>query len=220
MKVLRHIPALVLFLVAAVFLNYFLPDRDIVKIVGTEVIRFDVKEDDLLKDLNQEAANRGVNRTRDVRLINTQRANGRPMVYRNEDTGWGWPPYFKFDSDNVFTQAKAFEREPEQWVAVRHYGWRIEMFSLYPNATSMKPVDGPDVRLIPWLNIVIIGLLLGLWFMIWRVIRRFKERRIDPVADRIGDEIGDAARGVGDSVSAGTTQARGVFRKWFGTTKR
>ncbi len=27
------------------------------------------------------------------------------MVYRNEDTGWGWPSYFKFDTANLQTEA-------------------------------------------------------------------------------------------------------------------
>jgi hypothetical protein len=219
MRHLRHVPALLLIIIAAILMHYYLPDRDIVRIVGTEVIRFDVKEDDPLRGLNQEAANQGVNRTRDVRLINTQRANGRPMVFRNEDTGWGWPPYLKFDSDNVFTEAKAFERDNEQWVAVRHYGWRIELFSLYPNATSMKAVSGPDVRLIPWFNIVFIAFVVLIWLTIWRTIREFKKKRIDPVTDRIGDEIEDVASNVGEGVSAGASGVRGFFRRFFGTTK-
>ena len=219
MRHLRHVPALLLALLLGVMMHYWLPDREIVQIVGTEVIRFDVKEDDPLQGLSQEAVNEGFNRTRDVRLINTQKANGKPMVFRNEDTGWGWPPYLKFDSDNVFTQAKAYERDPDQWVAVRHYGWRIELFSLYPNATSMKPVDGPDARLIPLFNIVFIGLVALLWFVVWRALRRFKQARIDPVAERVGDGIGDAARDVGDGINRGREATGGVFRKFFGTTK-
>ncbi len=217
MRVLRHIPALVLFLVAAVFLNYFLPGRDVVRIVGTEVKRIDVDKGAPFWDRADIGTEEG--RTRDVRFINAEYPSGRTRVYRNEDTGWGFPPYFKFDSGDVTAQAQSLSQQPEQWVAVRHYGWRIKLFSIFPNATSIKKVSGPDVLLIPWLNISIIGMLLGLWFVIWRAIRNFKEARIDPVADRIGDGVGDAARGVGDSVSAGTTQARGVFRKWFGTTK-
>ena len=44
-------------------------------------------------------------RTVDVRFIAAVRPNGKPFVYRNEDTGWIWPPYFKYDSSNL--QAKA-----------------------------------------------------------------------------------------------------------------
>ena len=217
MRYLKHIPALLIFVIGSVLLNYYLPDRDIVKIVGTEVIRFDIEPDEPFWERTR--AEVDAQRTRDVRLINTQKANGRPMVYRNEDTGWGWPPYFKFDSDNVFTQAKAFEREPEQWVAVRHYGWRIEIFSIYPNATSMKAVDGPDATLIPWFNIVFIGLLLALWLWLWLSLRKWKAKRVDPTLDRVGDNISDAARDVSDSVNAGRTKVGGAWRKWFGTTK-
>ena len=217
MKVLRHIPALVLFLVAAVFLNYFLPGRDVVQIVGTEVKRIDVDSGAPFWDRADIGTEEG--RTRDVRFINAVYPSGRTRVYRNEDTGWGFPPYFKFNSGDVTAQAQSLSNQPEQWVAVRHYGWRIKMFSIFPNATSIKKVSGPDAVLIPWFNIVVIGSLLLIWFLIWRALRRFKAARIDPVADRIGDGVGDAARGVGDSVTAGTTQARGLFRRVFGSPK-
>ena len=217
MRHLRHVPALLLVIVAAVLLNYWLPDRDIVRIVGTEVKRVDVESNAPFWDRPDIGTNE--ERTRDVRFINTERPNGKSMVYRNEDTGWGWPPYLKFDSGDVTAQAQSLANSPDQWVAVRHYGWRIKLFSIFPNATSIKRVSGPDVLLIPWFNIVVIGLLLLVWFLIWRAVRRFKAVRIDPVTDRIGDEIGDAARDVGDSVNSGVSGARGLFRRFFGTTK-
>lgn len=219
MKYLKHIPALLLFVIGAVLLNYYLPDRDIVQIVGTEVIRFDIEPDEPFWERTKDVEVANAQRTRDVRLINTELPNGRPYVYRNEDTGWGWPPYLKFDSDNVFTQAKSFERNPNQWVAVRHYGWRIEIFSIYPNATSMKPVSGPDARLIPWFNIVFVSLLLLIWLLLWRMVRRWKAKRIDPTLDRVGNKIGEAARDFGDNVEAGSDEVRGRWRKIFGSKK-
>lgn len=218
MKILKHIPALILLVVGAVFLNYFLPDRDVVQIVGTETRIFNVESGAPFWDRDDIGTREGS--TRDVRFINAKRANGRPMVYRNEDTGWGFPPYFKFDSGDLTSEAQALEREDDQWVAVRHYGWRIKLFSIYPNATSIKKVDGPDVMLIPWFNIVFIALLLALWFWIWRAIRRWKKKRIDPTLDRMGDEIEDAARDMGESVNAGRSKVGSVWRKMFGTTKR
>ena len=217
MRHLRHVPALLLFLVAAVMLNYWLPDRDIVQIVGTEVKRIDVESGAPFWDRGDIGTEEGA--TRDVRFINAQRPNGSTIVYRNEDTGWGWPPYLKFNSGDVTAKAQGLAREEGQWVAVRHYGWRIKMFSIFPNATSIKRVSGPDALLIPWFNIVVIGLLLGLWFVIWRMLRRFKAARIDPVADRVGDGIGDAAREVGEGVSGAATAGRGLFRRLFGTTQ-
>ena len=46
------------------------------------------------------------------------------MVYRNEDTGWGWPPYFKFDTKNLQTEAADLisSKEEPQWVILTHYG--------------------------------------------------------------------------------------------------
>lgn len=217
MKYIRHIPAFILFIVGAVLLNYYLPDRDVVQIVGTEVKRIDVESGAPFWDRADIGTIEGA--TRDVRFINAERANGSTIVYRNEDTGWGFPPYFKFDSGDVTALAQSLAKGEEQWVAVRHYGWRIKMFSIFPNATSIKRISGPDVLLIPWFNIVFIGLLLALWFFIWRAIRRWKAKRIDPTLDAVGDTIGDAARDVSESVEAGSGRVRSRWRKIFGSPK-
>jgi hypothetical protein len=58
----------------------------------------------------------------------------------------------------------------------------------------MQPVDGPDVQLIPWFNIVFLTVLAAIFITIWRLWRNFRMRRIDPVLEDI-DEAGDAARG-------------------------
>ena len=207
MKYLRHIPAFILFIVGAVLLNYYLPGRDVVQIVGTEVKRIDVEKGAPFWDRADIGTQEGA--TRDVRFINAQFENGRTRVYRNEDTGWGFPPYFKFDSGDVTAEAQSLAKG-DQWVAVRHYGWRIKLFSIFPNATSIKHVSGPNALLIPWFNIVFIGFLLGLWFWIWRMIRRFKTARIDPTLDRVGDSVGE-------TVGEGRTQIQGFWRKLFGS---
>lgn len=217
MKWLRHIPALILLIVGAVLLNYYLPDRDVVQIVGTEVKRIDVESGAPFWDRADIGTIEGA--TRDVRFINAEFENGSTRVYRNEDTGWGFPPYFKFDSGDVTALSQSLAKSDGQWVAVRHYGWRIKMFSIFPNVTSIKRVDGPDALLIPWFNIVFIGLLLLIWFLLWRMVRRWKAKRIDPTLDAVGDTIGDAARDVGDSVQAGRTQVTGFWRKLFGSKK-
>ncbi len=217
MKYLKHIPALLLFTIGAVLLNYYLPDRDVVQIVGTEVKRIDVESGAPFWDRADIGTVEGA--TRDVRFINARTESGRSRVYRNEDTGWGFPPYFKFDSGDLTADAQGLAKGEEQWVAVRHYGWRIKMFSIFPNATSIKRVSGPDVVLIPWFNIVLIALLLGLWFLIWRAIRNWKAKRIDPTLDRVGAEVGETARDVGASVSAGSEAVQSRWRKMFGTTK-
>lgn len=215
MKFIRHIPALILFIVGAVLLNYYLPDRDVVQIVGTEVKRIDIESGAPFWDRADIGTAEGA--TRDVRFINARTESGRARVYRNEDTGWGFPPYFKFDSGDLTADAQGLAKEDGQWVAVRHYGWRIKMFSIFPNATSIKRISGPDALLIPWFNIVFIGLLLLLWFMIWRTIRRWKAKRIDPTLDKVGDTLEEAARDVSENIEAGSTRVRSRWRKIFGS---
>lgn len=167
--------ALVLFAVLAAFLHYSLPQRDVVRVVGTEVKRED--ETVTAADGDTEVV------TRDVRQINAFDADGSPRVYRNEDTGFGWPPYFKFDSATLQTEAAdlvSTRAEPE-WVAVRHYGWRSEWLSIYPNALGIRAVEGPDARLVPWTAIVVLLIFAALAATLVRLWLNFKDRRIDPL---------------------------------------
>ena len=217
MKFAKHLPAILLLIVGAVFLNYFLPQKDVVQIVGVDMKRVDVEKDAPFWDRGDIGTNESA--TRDVRFINTKTPRGKTRVYRNEDTGFGFPPYFKFNSSDVTAQAQSLSKEEEQWVAVRHYGWRIRMFSIFPNATSMKRVSGPDVFIMPWFNIVFIGLLLVIWFLLWRKVRAWKAKRIDPTLDKVSDSIGDAARDVSESVGEGSEKARGFWKKLFGSSK-
>ena len=163
MKVLRVIKySIIAFLLIAMglFLHYNLPRIEVVQITGTDVKRID------RGDSSQGA------RTRDVRFISTVTRQGTIKVFRNEDTRWGWPPYFKFNSANVTALAQTLIENPEKpWVRVRYYGWRIEIFSLFPNAISLKIVD-QDYSHIPWFNIIFLTLLaIGVFFII-RGIRR------------------------------------------------
>jgi hypothetical protein len=166
-------------------LNYTLPDRDVVRIVETEVRRIDFGENSLFwaqPDIGQAQT-----ASRDVRFVNTVRPNGNVMVYRNEDTGWGWPPYFKLDSSNLQTELADLvsTASDPQWVVLTHYGWRAEIFSAFPNAVAVRPVDSPEVRLIPYLNIAILVSLALLAAYLWRLWDRFHERRIEPVVDHV-----------------------------------
>ena len=125
-----------------------------VQITGTDVKRIDRGD----KEQSQ--------KTRDVRYINTVTRSGKIKVFRNEDTGWGWPPYLKFDSADQTAEAQTILQNPDNpWVRVRYYGWRIQVFSLFPNAISIKVVD-EDYTHIPVFNIVFLTLLsIGLIFL-------------------------------------------------------
>lgn len=181
----RIIALLVVALLLGAFAHYTLPQRDIVRITDTDIIRTDFSG---FNRMFYAQGDSGAAQTdnRDLRIINTVRANGRDLVFRNEDTGFGWPPYFKLDSADLHAEASRLARESTgQWFAITHYGWRSNVLSIYPNAISIAAVAGPDVRLIPWLNIAILLVLAGLAFFVWRVWERFEDRVLVPIGDRM-----------------------------------
>lgn len=205
------------------FVHYTLPQRDIVRIVETEVRRVDFGENSIFwagADTGQDAT--GVNR--DVRFINTQKRdtyllglirseNTRPMVYRNEDTGWGWPPYFKLDSSNLQTDVadlKSTAAEP-QWAVLTHYGWRNELMSIFPNAVGVRPIDNPDKILIPWFNTIILLILAGLMLGFYRMTQWFRREKIDPIVD--------SAQDTWEGVDAYADERRAGMRGWLDSWK-
>ncbi|WP_380054408.1 DUF1523 family protein [Falsihalocynthiibacter sp. SS001] len=197
-------------------LHYNLPQRDIVRITGTEIIRTDFSGANRFFYAEPDSGH-GQSENRDLRLVNTSKENGRVRVYRNEDTGlFGWPPYFKINSSNL--QAEAADlistRDAPIWVAVTHYGWRSEFLSIYPNVVKFKVVEGPDVRLIPWVNIVILVLLVGFSIWIWRVWVQFRERKLDPLFDDATEAL-DAADQRAGAVKGQAKGAWAQFKAWL-----
>ncbi|EKE71367.1 MULTISPECIES: DUF1523 family protein [Roseobacteraceae] len=179
--------ALIVLLVGG-FLHYTLPQHDIVRIVNTYEERQDISG---WTSMFWQAPDNGSTTTqnRDVQFIQAVRPNGKSIVYRNEDTGWGWPPYFKFDTANLYTEANdaISNKETPEWVSVTHYGWRSQVLSLFPNAMGIKPVSGPDATIIPWVNIVILTFLAVVALLIWRMLAQFRERTIDPLVEDVED---------------------------------
>ena len=177
--------------VVGAFLHYTLPQHDIARITDTYEKRVDFGENSIFW------ANQGTGEVegtvnRDVFFITAVRENGRVMVYRNEDTGWGWPPYFKFDTSNLQAEAADLKSTSEnpRWVSIRHYGWRNEFISIYPNAVTIKRVDGPDVQIIPWFNIIVLTLLFALFWAVRVRWKRFRRNRINPKVDEWTDGWG------------------------------
>jgi hypothetical protein len=166
-------------------LHYTLPQRDVARITGTEIIRQDFSGLNRMFYAQGDSGNAQPD-SRDLRLINAVLASGAVMVYRNEDTGFGWPPYFKLDSADLHAEAANLTSTgaDPQWVAITHYGWRSRLLTTYPNAIGIHPVAGPDVTLVPWLALVILLGLAVLAFMAWRIWERFEDRVIDPLRDR------------------------------------
>lgn len=217
MKWVKRILVLTLLLITTALVHYYLPQRDIVKVVGTEVKRMDISKGSPFWDSPDVGTND--ESTRDVRFISTVRENGKTRVYRNEDTGWSFPFYLKFDSSDLDAKAKEMTDKDGQWVAVTHYGWRIKLFSIWPNATKVKPVSGPDALLIPWFNIVFLCILAFIFINIWLALRRFKKKRIDPITDKIGDVAENAKNEISEEIAKGGNAVSTFFRRWFGTTK-
>lgn len=178
-------------LLVIAFFHYTLPQHDIARVTDTYEKRIDFGENSIFWS-SADVGNDVTATNRDVFFIQSKRTNGRVMVYRNEDTGWGWPPYFKFDTSNLQAEAADVKSTAEapKWVAIKHYGWRNELLSIFPNAISVRQVEGPETRIIPWFNI---GLLTFLFATYWAIrVRwiRFRKNRIEAKYDEWTDGWG------------------------------
>lgn len=215
---------IVVFVLIGGLLDYVLPQHDIVRVTSTEVIRTDFSWANRLFYAQADSSAAELS-TRDLRLINTEKKNTwlfgfiprdstNVMVYRNEDTGWIWPPYFKFDSSDLQAEAAASisNTGEEKWVVMTHYGWRNRYLSIYPNAIGVREVEGPDARVIPWFNIFFFIFLIAAWVFLVAMWRQFRERAVDPALDEIELKF-DAA---GNAIS----QKRGRFTRWLDTWKK
>lgn len=205
---------LVLIAMVAAFLHYTLPQRDVVRLTGTYNRMTEVGANSIFYASPDSGTTTATVDRRDIRFIEAVFPDGGVMVYRNEDTGWVWPPYFKYDSSNLQAEATNYvsTKEKPEWVAVTHYGWRMPIFSIYPNAVKIRPVDGPDVQLIPWVNIIVLGLLALGVLMLWRMWQQFKERMIEPAVDDLNNTL--------DAMDAGADSAKAKARGFWGRMVR
>jgi hypothetical protein len=100
-------------------LDYFLPHHTVYRVVGTEVKR-------VTKDGTSVFGQRTTG-TSDVRYIYAEDIESKkPRVFRNEDTGFGFPWYFKFNSADVQAAAQSIANE-HGTAALTYYGWRIQL---------------------------------------------------------------------------------------------
>ncbi|MBI6552723.1 DUF1523 family protein [Pseudomonas veronii] len=155
---------------AGLGLFYVLPQYDVVAITGVEVKRVD--DDGVIN-----AENPADGPTRDVYFINTEHPTSKVVkVYRNDDTGWSFPWYFKFDSADVQAKAQGYSRDAQQLALIRYYGWRIQILSVFPNITDIEATNSREEPF-PWFNTIFlsVGTLLIL-FVVFFLRRRFKRK--------------------------------------------
>lgn len=143
--------------------NYVFPHYDVTRVTGVEVKRVD-------KDGPITKSNPADSPTRDVYYINTQNDDGKIMVYRNEDTRWGFPFYFKFGSANLQAEAQALGND-NKLVQIKYYGWRITMIDEYRNATSIKEITADDTPSNPIVSWILYVFLLATLFLSIQFIR-------------------------------------------------
>lgn len=157
-------------------LQYSLPKTHIVEVVGTENRRIDFGENSFFW-ASADSGTDATRKDRDVFFVQARMPDGTPMVYRNEDTGWGWPFYFKFDSSNLQAEAAAAAKDASgKWFAVSYYGWRVKWLTIFPNAISVREVAGPDVFIFPWAKAIILTILGGIAGMAYVTGGRLKRR--------------------------------------------
>lgn len=201
-------------LLVAGFFHYTLPQVDIVRITDTYEKRENPGANSLFWARGDTGGEAGTT-VRDVFFLQTRQVNGGVMIYRNEDTGWGWPPYFKFDTSNLQAEAAELRSTPgdPQYAAIRHYGWRNEFFSIFPNAIAVWSVDGPEAgKPLPWLNTVILLSLAAVFYAIWVRWRRFRRARIDPKLEEMQDSW--------EAAEDNFAERRGRFRRWWAAKRR
>jgi hypothetical protein len=161
MTTMRKLGIAAAVLVALLFagtLYYFMPRATKVSITGTEVKRMD-----------QTDPATGKHKSRDVRFIYaTDQETQKAMVFRNEDNGW----YFKFDAGDIAAEAsKLAKNEVEETALLKYYGVRIAILDSYPNVLSLKEVES-DYVYVPWVNMIVLIVLLILFIWAGVKVRR------------------------------------------------
>lgn len=160
-------------LVVGATLHFFLPKHAVVVVNGVEVKRMDSQG---IVNSNNPAEGP----TRDVYFINTGEPDN-PIdvsVFRNADTGFGFPWYFKFNSADVQAKAQQLSKE-DDLALIQYYGWRIRLISTFPNIVSIEKTNS-TAEPFPFFNVFFLLILFSLFgFAYWKIKnRRGKQHNI------------------------------------------
>ncbi|QLB20863.1 hypothetical protein A6B43_04645 [Vespertiliibacter pulmonis] len=144
--------------------NYAFPSYETTAVTGMEVRRMD-------KDGMISKSNPPDGEVRDVYFLFTEQPeNKKIMVYRNEDTGWGLPFYFKFNSADIQAKAQAYANS-KQLVEIKYYGWRINWLNEFRNIVAIKQLDENNTPSKPWVSYILYVLFGITFFLSVQVIR-------------------------------------------------
>lgn len=160
---IKFVRNVVLFILTAIFLalmllvSYCMPHYSVAVISGVEVKRMNENEN---TPNNKEVKTLA----RDVYFVQTYDPKDKKSVtvYRNEDTRFSFPFYFKFNSADISALAQSLVN---QQVEVQYYGWRINLFNMFPNVIFLKPLKENAEMSKPVFSWILYALLLGGFFI-------------------------------------------------------
>ncbi len=162
--ILRIALALILLAPATLFLHFYLPRSVIVQAESTDVKRLDRDNN----RIGQTDVKPGANR--DVFLINTSvPGTDEVLVFRNEDTNWGFPFYFKFNDSDINALAHKFGAE-KALVKITYYGFRIQLLSMWPNVVKIERAE-PGDSTFPLARVLILAILFSLICLVYWKLR-------------------------------------------------
>lgn len=117
----------------------------------------------------------------DVCFIDMVCFNGKFYVYCNEDIGWIWLFYFKYDSLNLYVVVIdwCLMVVVLEWVSIILYGWWVLWMLIYFNVILVKLVVGFDVWFFNWFVVIILLVMGVLLMLIWCMWNQFCECSID-----------------------------------------
>ncbi len=160
---IKFVRNVVLFILTAIFLalmllvSYCMPHYSVAVISGVEVKRMNENEN---TPNNKEVKTLA----RDVYFVQTYDPKDQKSVtvYRNEDTRFGFPFYFKFNSADISALAQSLVN---QQVEVQYYGWRINLFNMFPNVIFLKSLKEGAEMSKPVFSWILYALLLAGFFI-------------------------------------------------------
>lgn len=138
--------------------NYAFPSYDVTMVTTGDVRRVD-------KDGIISASNPADGEIRDVYYLYTSNDQTEKAIqYRNENTGWGFPFYFKFNSGEVQAKALAFA-EKKQLVQIKYYGWNIPMLNEERKLVSVKAMNEGDTKSLPIVSYILYAFFALTFFL-------------------------------------------------------